>query len=296
MMPGLAGTGLVQAMRREPALRATPVLLLTARSGPESALEGFGAGADDFIEKPFHPRVLVARVAAHLRLRALSLQLASQSRLAAIGTLAAGVGHEVRNPVNAVLNGVRVLLSREGLAPGDQKLLRIVEDGAGRIERISAALLHHASPGDGGGWRPVDVCAGLEATLSLLGHELRGVRVERDFQTQPRVVAPAAELNQVFLNLIDNARRAGATTVWLKVRADGPRAMVSVEDDGPGVSADVAPRLFVPFATGRPPGDGVGLGLFISAESIKRFGGTLSYVPRTGGGAVFTAVLPREGE
>jgi two-component system C4-dicarboxylate transport sensor histidine kinase DctB len=71
--------------------------------------------------------------------------------------------------------------------------------------------------------------------------------------------------------------------------------VVSVEDDGPGVSAEVAPRLFVPFATSRPPGDGVGLGLFISAESIKRFGGTLSYVPRMGGGAVFTAVLPREG-
>jgi signal transduction histidine kinase len=294
MMPAMPGTALVRALKENAMLRSIPVLLLTARSGPESALEGFGSGADDFIEKPFHPRVLLARVAAHLRLRALSLQLASQARLAAIGTLAAGVGHEVRNPVNAVLNGVRVLLSREDVAAADQKLLRVVEEGAGRIERISAALLHHASPGDRGGWRPVDLCAGLDATLTLMQHELTKVNVHRDYTAEPKVVAAAAELNQVFLNLIDNARKAGAKNVWLKVWANGDRAQVSVEDDGPGVPPEIASRLFLPFATSRPPGEGTGLGLYISAESVKRFGGTLVYTPRPGGGAAFTVNLPLE--
>lgn len=294
MMPGLPGTALVAALKQDPALRTTPVLLLTARSGSEAALEGFGAGADDFIEKPFHPRVLLSRVAAHLRLRQQSLQLASQARLAAIGTLAAGVGHEVRNPVNAVLNGVRALLARADQGAADKKLLEVVQEAAGRIERISAALLHHASPGDRGGWRPVDVCQGLEATLALLQHELTQVTVERDFAAHPRVVVPAAELNQVFLNLIDNARRAGAHTVWLRVRAGEGRAVVSVEDDGPGVPPELVARLFVPFATGRAPGEGTGLGLFIASESVKRFGGTLAYAPRPGGGATFTADLPLE--
>ncbi|MEW5740365.1 MAG: ATP-binding protein [Myxococcota bacterium] len=294
MMPAMPGTALVHALKQDPALRSTPVLLLTARSGPESALEGFGAGADDFIEKPFHPRVLLARIAAHLQLRALSLQLASQARLAAIGTLAAGVGHEVRNPVNAVLNGVRVLLGRQDIAANDQRLLKVVEEGAGRIERISAALLHHASPGDRGGWRPVDLCGGLEATLSLMQHELTKVEVHRDYQAQPRVVAPAAELNQVFLNLIDNARKAGAHNVWLRVSTAGGRARVAVEDDGPGVPPEIAARLFVPFATSRAPGEGTGLGLFIASESVKRFGGTLSHAPRPGGGAAFTVDLPLE--
>lgn len=294
MIPAMPGTELVYALKQDPALRSTPVLLLTARSGPESALEGFGSGADDFIEKPFHPRVLLARLAAHLQLRALSLQLASQARLAAIGTLAAGVGHEVRNPVNAVLNGVRVLLAREGVKDADQKLLKVVEEGAGRIERISAALLHHASPGDRGGWRPVDLCAGLEATLALMQHELAQVKVVREGAARPRVVAPAAELNQVFLNLIDNARKAGARTVWLKVDSQAGRAKVCVEDDGPGVPAEIVARLFVPFATSRAPGEGTGLGLFIAAESVKRFGGTLTYAPRPGGGAAFTVDLPLE--
>jgi signal transduction histidine kinase len=296
MMPGLSGTALARAMKQDPALRSTPVLLLTARSGPEAALEGFGAGADDFIEKPFHPRVLLARVTAHLQLRAQSLQLAAQARLAAIGTLAAGVGHEVRNPVNAVLNGVRALLQREDLEAGERKLLKVVEEGAGRIERISAALLHHASPGDRGGWRPVDVCGGLEATLALLQHQLMRLTVHRDYAAQPRVVAPAAELNQVFLNLVDNARKAGAKTLWLEVRVEGGRAKVWVKDDGPGVPPDIAGRLFVPFATTRAPGEGTGLGLFISSESVKRFGGTLSYAPRDGGGASFLVDLPLESQ
>jgi signal transduction histidine kinase len=294
MMPVLDGMGLAHAMKGEPALRSTPVLLLTARGGAESALEGFAAGADDYIEKPFHPRVLLARVNAHLRLRAQALQLASQARLATLGTLAAGVGHEVRNPVNAVLNGVRTLLDREGLAPAEQSLLRAVEEGAGRIERISAALLQHASPGDRGGWRPVDVCDGLEATLGLLQHELGGLHIERRFEARPRVVAPAAELNQVFLNLIDNARRAGARCVWLTVREADGKAIVEVADDGPGVPADVVPRLFLPFATGRAPGEGTGLGLYIASESVKRFGGNLGYAPRVGGGAQFTVTLPLE--
>lgn len=294
MMPGLPGTALTQALKAEPALRTVPVLLLTARSGPESALEGFGSGADDFVEKPFHPRVLLARVAAHLKLRALSLQLASQARLAAIGTLAAGVGHEVRNPVNAVLNGVRAMLSRDDVSAADQKLLKVVAEGAGRIERISAALLSHASPGDRGGWRPVDVCQGLEATLALMQHDLALVTVHRRFVAQPTVVAPAAELNQVFLNLIDNARKAGAKQVWLDVEAAAGRARVTVSDDGPGVPPEIAARLFVPFATTRAPGEGTGLGLFIASESVKRFGGSLSHAPRPGGGASFIVDLPLE--
>lgn len=294
MMPGLPGTALAAALKQDAALRTIPVVLLTARSGPESAVEGFGSGADDFIEKPFHPRVLLARVAAHLKLRALSLQLASQARLAAIGTLAAGVGHEVRNPVNAVLNGVRAMLARDDVKAADQKLLRVVEEGAGRIERISAALLSHASPGDRGGWRPVDVCQGLEATLALMQHDLAQVTVHQRFGARPKVVAPAAELNQVFLNLIDNARKAGAKQVWLDVEAAGGRVRVTVSDDGPGVPADIAARLFVPFATSRAPGEGTGLGLFIASESVKRFGGTLSHAPRPGGGASFIVDLPLE--
>ncbi len=294
MMPRLSGTSLCAAIKADPQLKATPVVLITARSGTEAALEGFAAGADEFVEKPFHPRVLLARVQAQLKLRALTLQLASQARLAAVGTLAAGVGHEVRNPVNAVLNGVRILRDRPGFDAEARRLLDVVADGAQRIEGISGALLSHVRPGDRGGSRPLDVREGLDATVRLLQHRLGDIAVHKDYACDAKVVAPAAELNQVFLNLIDNGARAPAKNLWLRVREEQDRVRVSVEDDGPGIAPDVAPRIFDPFFTTREPGQGTGLGLYLSRELVERCGGALEFTPRPGGGAVFTVELPRE--
>ena len=293
MMPGMSGTALCIAIKADPALASTPVILLTARAGTDAAIEGFAAGADEFVEKPFHPRVLVARVHAQLRLRSMSLELAAQARLAAVGTLAAGVGHEVRNPVNAVLNGVRVLQSREGLDESDRQLLGVIADGAQRINVISGALLTHVSPGDGGGQRPVDPREGLDSSVRLMEHRLAGIGVHRDYQSDACVVASAAELNQIFVNLIDNGIRAPAKNLWLSVKEQGDRVEITVADDGPGVPAEIAPRLFDAFFTTRPPGEGTGLGLYLSKQSLARWGGDLRFSPRPGGGTSFTVVLPR---
>ncbi len=294
MMPGMSGTQLCQAIKADPVIAATPVVLLTARGGTDAAIEGFASGADEFVEKPFHPRVLVARVQAQLRLRSLSLQVAAQARLAAVGTLAAGVGHEVRNPVNAVLNGVRALQTSEGLDDSDVKLLEVIADGAQRINLISGALLTHVSPGDGGGVRPVDPRAGVDSTLRLLDHRLAGVEVHRAYTSDAAVIASAAELNQIFVNLLDNAIRAPAKNVWIEVKeAKDDKVEISVSDDGPGVPADIAPRIFDPFFTTRSPGEGTGLGLYLSRQSLLRWGGDLRFAPRPGGGTCFTAELPR---
>ena len=293
MMPGLSGTQLCKAIKADPVIAATPVILLTARGGTDAAIEGFAAGADEFVEKPFHPRVLVARVQAQLRLRSLSLQVTANARLAAVGTLAAGVGHEVRNPVNAVLNGVRALQDRPGMDLGDIRLLEVIAEGAERINAISGALLTHVSPGDGGGRRPVDPRAGLDSTVRLLGHRLVGVQVHRDYATDALVVASAAELNQIFVNLIDNGIRAPAKNLWMSVKEVGDKVQISVADDGPGVAVEIAPRLFDPFFTTRSPGEGTGLGLYLSKQSLLRWGGDLRFAPRPGGGTAFTAELPR---
>ena len=292
MMPGLSGTQLCKAIKADPVIAATPVILLTARGGTDAAIEGFASGADEFVEKPFHPRVLVARVQAQLRLRSLSLQVTASARLAAVGTLAAGVGHEVRNPVNAVLNGVRALQDRAGLEESDAQLLAVIAEGAQRINVISNALLTHVSPGDGGGVRPVDPRTGLDSTVRLLQHRLLDVQVHRDYD-DVQVVASAAELNQVFVNLIDNALRAPARNVWLSVKEVGERVEIAVADDGPGVPQEIASRLFDPFFTTRSPGEGTGLGLYLARQSLLRWGGDLRFITRPGGGTSFLVELPR---
>lgn len=293
MMPGMSGTSLCASIKADPVLASTPVVLITARSGADAALEGFSAGADEFVEKPFHPRVLLARVQAQLRLRAMGLQVASQARLAAVGTLAAGVGHEVRNPVNAVLNGVRVL-AEQATDPDQRRLVDVIIDAARRIDHISKALLDHASPGDRGGARPTDVKEGIDATARLLGHRFGDVKLHLALAPGVRVVAPAVELNQVFLNLLDNALVAKAGNIWVTMTTTERTMRVTVDDDGPGVPADVAARIFDPFFTTRAPGEGTGLGLYLCRQSVQRWGGTLAYAPRPGGGARFELELPRE--
>lgn len=294
MMPRMSGTELCVAIKADPKLQSTPVILLTARSGPEAAIEGYAHGADDFVAKPIHPRVMVARVRAQLRLRAMGLQLASQARLAAVGTLAAGIGHEVRNPVNAVINGARTLLERHQLEPSARKVLEIIEDAGTRIDEISYALLDHAQPAEEDRPRPCDVRVGLDATLRLLQHRSAGVKVHREYASNRSVVGSAAQLNQVFMNLLDNAIRSSAENVWVGVHDDDERLSISIEDDGPGVPREMVQRIFDPFFTTREPGVGTGLGLYLSNQIVLKHGGNLLHAERPGGGAIFKVELPAQ--
>ncbi len=292
MMPNVSGADLCRAIKADPQLRATPVVMLTARSGSEAALEGYNAGADDFVTKPFHNRVLIARLRAQLKLRALGLQLADHARLSTAGTLAAGIAHEVKNPVNAVLNAARVLKDpgRGKVAP--ERLLTVIEDAADRILGIVSALEHHVRPAENVGPVACDVRVGLDATLRLLAHRMGGIEVETNYSATQLVMAPARELNQVFLNLLDNAVRVAPEHIWIRVESSDTRVRVEIADDGPGIPPDVASLIFQPFFTTRAVGEGTGLGLYLCRRIMDDCGGELLYRPREGGGSIFTVDLP----
>ncbi len=117
----------------------------------------------------------------------------------------------------------------------------------------------------------VDLREGLESTLTMLGHALTGIVIERDYDpTLPRIAAFGSELNQVWTNLIDNAVDAMAGTGRLTVRTvgDGPRILVEIVDSGPGIPPEVRSRIFEPFFTTKGVGEGTGLGLDISRRII----------------------------
>ncbi len=258
MMPHRLGTELCRAIKSDPVLRSTPVILLTARVGSEATLEAYAHGANDFVAKPFHPQVLLARVRAQLQIRSLSFQLASQEKLAAIGTLAAGVAHEVRNPLNFILNATNVLL--EDPDPDTaRELLEVVADGAKRIDGIVSALNIHARPTDQGMAPAVcDLREGLEATLRLLSHRMKQVELIREYETEQRAWAPPGPINQILMNLLDNAVRSGASKLWLRVIANGDRIRVRIADNGPGVPDDVAERISRSVLHDAPAGRGYG--------------------------------------
>jgi signal transduction histidine kinase len=292
MMPVMSGTELCRAIKSDPRYQTTPVILLTARVGSEATLEAYAHGADDFVPKPFHPRVLMARIRAQLKLRALGIHLAQQEKLAAVGTLAAGILHEVRNPVNSIVNAGKVLSSRMTAEASDRELLEVIVDGGERIERITSALDTHARPAEAGFSEQCDVRLGLDATLRLLSHKMDGVTVEREYRSERLVRAAAGPLNQVFLNLLDNALRSNAHTLWLEVIDTGDNVRISVSDNGPGVAPEDAGRIFDPFFTKRTDGTGTGLGLYLSRQIVEQLDGSLHLEDRPGGGARFVVELP----
>ncbi len=182
MMPEVSGLDLTRAIKGDPSLRHIPVILLTARGENEAALEGYEAGADEFVSKPFHTKVLQARIRAHLKMRGLSLQLADQARLASAGTLAAGLAHEVKNPLNAAMNAVKVLEQGGSARVSNEKLMGVVIDALDRIDGIISALNAHARPADGDDLAPCNVRKAIESTLNLLDHKLRhGVTVHQAY-------------------------------------------------------------------------------------------------------------------
>ena len=292
MMPEMSGTELCRAIKNHPSMRSIPVILLTAKVGSEATLEAYAYGADDFVAKPFHPRVLMARIRAQLNLRALALHLAQQEKLAVVGTMSAGILHEIRNPVNAILNASRAMMSKTLDEPTSRQLLEVIGDAAVRIEEITSALDTHARPAEAGETAVCDLREGMEATLKLIRHRLDGVTIHRDFATDRLAKAPAGPMNQVLLNLIDNAVRMGAKNMWLGIQAEESSIVVKIGDDGPGVPTTDVDRLFDPFFTHRPQSDGTGLGLFLSRKMIEQAGGSLKYQDRSGGGALFVVVIP----
>ncbi len=292
MMPRMSGTELCRAIKSDRQLRNTPVILLTARSGTDPTLEGYSSGADDFVSKPFHTRVLLARVKAQLKLRSLGLQLVNQARLASASALAAGIAHEVKNPLNAVLNATRALAKIPADSPAGVKLLDTVQHGALRIADVVSVLEDQVRPADGAAKSICSIDAGVSSTLRLLEFKTGSIAVHYEPQREHNVVMSGRELNQVILNLLDNAAKAEPKNIWIDVEQVGELVRLHVKDDGPGIPRDIAPLVFEPFFTTRKDGEGTGLGLYLARRLVTEYGGDLRYRSRDGGGAHFTIELP----
>ena len=218
--------------------------------------------------------------------------MVQQEKLAVVGTLAAGILHEVRNPLNAILNASRVLSAQDTDEDLRGELVDVIFDGAARIDDIASALDAHARPADSGARQQCDIRVGLESTLRILRHRSDGVRVHREYNSDRFAIAPAGPLNQVFLNLLDNAIKAGADNVWISVNEIDGWLRIVIADNGPGIPPAATSRIFDAFYTNRADGSGTGLGLFLSKKILMEHGGNIEYRDRDGGGAEFVVDVP----
>ena len=175
-----------------------------------------------------------------------------------------------------------------------ESLMDEVEDATTRISTLVAAVKQYSYM-DGASVQDIDVHVGLDSTTVMLGHKLAGVEVVREYGASlPKVPAYAAELNQVWTNLIDNAADAmgGTGRLVLRTSRDDEHLIVQVRDDGSGIPAEAQPRVFEPFFTTKAPGEGSGLGLDNARRIVqRRHRGNLSYT--TGPeGTTFEVRLP----
>jgi signal transduction histidine kinase len=300
-MPQIDGLELARQLQSLPGETPTPVLVMSARAKLGDRLAGFSAGAVDYVIKPFDPSELRARVRAQLAYRTLALRLQRSEKLAALGTLSAGLAHELRNPANGIVNAIaplRELLPAEALAPdtGVGELLDVMQQCAEQVAYVSRQLLGFRRSGDLE-LRRVPIGEVLTRALSNASAALAEVELRTRYAYQGLLRCAAPLLTQVLVNLIENAAQAAGPGGWVELATRGDDQVVAIEltDSGPGVPEHLTERVFEPFFTTKPPGQGTGLGLATARDLILRHGGTLELRSRSGR-TVFVIELPQAPE
>jgi signal transduction histidine kinase len=329
LMPEVNGFETLRAMRTDERLRQIPVIMISGLGELDSIVQGIEEGAEDYLSKPFDPVILRARIGASLekkrlrdaerrraeeleralqQLKAAQDQLVEQQKLASLGSLTAGIAHEIRNPLNFVTNfaqlAVELVDELRGALTGqagrlDPAILADVEDLLGhlkqnvgkihehgrRADAIVRGMLLHAR-GQAGERVETDLNALVAEYVNLAYHGMRGqdatfqVALVTEYdRALPKLEVSPQDLARVFLNLAQNAfyaahqkrRHAGpgfAPRVTVRTRDLPDAAEVRVRDNGDGIPAGVLDRIFTPFFTTKPAGAGTGLGLSISYDIV----------------------------
>jgi signal transduction histidine kinase len=296
-MPGMDGIELTRRFRALAGNRLAPVLLISAYADLGDRLAGLEAGAVDYILKPFNPQELRARVRSQLALREIALKLHGAENLAALGTLSAGLAHEMRNPANAIVNAIeplRELLPPEltALASPTGQLLRVLADCGTQLAALSRHLLGYRRSGELERHEHAlhDV---VTSALSLTRPVLEAIELRQDLAYEGPVHCAGPLLTQALANLLENAAQAAGKGGWVRLasRVEDATVVVEVGDSGAGVPRELRERIFEPFFTTKPPGKGTGLGLTTARDIVRRHNGTLD-IRDLGDRAVFHLEIP----
>ena len=219
-------------------------------------------------------------------------------RYAGLGRLAAGVVHELNNPLTVVTMYTEMMLDEArfgGPLAGELDKLNAIAEATQRVQRFMRDLVSYARPG-ADRLEPLELAELVEKAARLCKPALKeaDASVVTQVAPAPRVRGNRASLEQVLVNLITNAAEAihGGGTITVSVGADAGAAVIRVEDTGAGMTPEVAARCLEPFYTTQPGGKGTGLGLPIARGIVERHGGALTFTSAVGRGSTFTVRLP----
>ena len=230
-------------------------------------------------------------------------QLIRSAKLAAVGELAAGVAHEINNPLTSIIGFTRLLLDDLSADEPTRADLEIIDREAARTRRIVQSLLDFARTSEPL-LAPVDLNALVEETVLLVCTRtvLAKVSLEKSLSSLPPVMLDANQIKQVLVNLLNNAVQAmpgggylGVTTRLKECKIDGASsqmAVVEIRDSGMGISSENLGRIFDPFFTTKEVGQGTGLGLSVSYSIVEKHNGRIEVESAPGKGSTFSLLLP----
>ncbi|MCA9705260.1 MAG: PAS domain-containing protein [Myxococcales bacterium] len=232
--------------------------------------------------------------------RGLERQVLRSQKLAAVGLLAAGIAHEINNPLSGVVGYSKLLLERS-LPPGVREKVEKIAQSGERCRKIVEGVLLFSRQQDGGERRKVDLRRLLDRVLSIGEYQWRmhNIRIIREVDDTVEIQADADQIEQVMLNLLSNAAdampRGGTVQVSLRRLPEGG-ARLTVADEGHGIPEEIQARIFDPFFSTKEIGKGTGLGLAISYGIVQDHGGDIVVQSTPGHGATFVVTLPVAGK
>ena len=313
LMPEMDGYEVLERLKADVALRQIPVIVISAVDELDSIVKCIELGAEDYLFKPFNVITLKARIKASLEKRRLRQQedshrqqLMATQRLASLGTLAAGVAHELNSPLQ-VITGVSetLLISLEKGQTLEPEVLRdrldAIKRNAWRCAEISAALRTYAQVST----EPTetqDVNALMHDALLLMEsqwHDQTDIRIVTRFTPDmPPMPCDRNAIMQALMNLLSNAHDAlphgGEIHVSTDYEPERRQFCIMVTDTGIGISEAARARIFDPFFTTKPLGEGTGLGLSILSGIVSTHGGRIEVDSAPGQGATFSLYFPQD--
>lgn len=341
MMPNLNGYQTLCAIKKEPGLRHIPVLMISAANEIEKIVECIAAGAEDYLPKPFNVGILKARVKAMIervnlreqehfyqnQLRKKQSEIADKQKMASIGQLSAGIAHELKNPMNFVVNFAELL--RDNFDFWVDNMQQGPEDGANNCTKLAQffkinqenahKVLFHAqrmdqiikhmlnmSRNSQQDWQFQDINALIEQALFFAYNAFKSknsyanLEVIKNFELKEQFLVCTYDLSRSLLNVIDNALHtmskklkslAYKPILELGTKRDGNRILIKIKDNGEGFSQENIDNLFKPFYTTKKNGAGLGLSLTYDVI-VNKHGGNMELETKQGEGTEFCLILP----
>lgn len=318
MMPEIDGLELTRRLRTDPKTKHIPIVMLTARGDVQDRIAGLETGVNAYLAKPFSTKELVTTVRSLLNSQEVAAELLLSQKMDSLETIAAGLAHEILNPLNYLKNAletVKVDSARlldvvrrtdasgieaneaDTLAKRSKRMFDVADTGVRRIISTVDLMVRYSRDGYTRATQSYDVFAAIRDVIAVVQPTAPpGVKISTDLQGNGFIDCVPEEFNQVLTNLIQNAVEAlptdGTGAVAVRAWNDDSALLISVKDNGSGIAPENQNRIFNAFYTTKDVGRGMGLGLTITHRVVNALGGSITVKSRPGAGSEFVVRVP----